>query len=68
VSGFKVFETVEREYPLLVPRFVFMTGGAFTEKAQEFLESYRGLRVDKPFTISDIERVLSDLQERRESS
>jgi CheY-like chemotaxis protein len=68
VSGLKVFETVERDHPELVSRFVFMTGGAFTDKAQDFLERYRGLRIDKPFTIAEVERVLSDLRARRERS
>ncbi|MFZ5891656.1 MAG: ATP-binding protein [Myxococcota bacterium] len=61
VSGPKVFEVVEQEHPELVPRFAFMTGGAFTERAQEFLERYPGRRIDKPFTISEIEQLLADL-------
>lgn len=61
VSGPKVFEVVEQEHPELVPRFAFMTGGAFTERAQEFLERYSGRRIDKPFTISEIEQLLADI-------
>jgi signal transduction histidine kinase/CheY-like chemotaxis protein len=61
VSGPKVFEVVEQEHPELVPRFAFMTGGAFTERAQEFLERYPGRRIDKPFTISEIEQLLADI-------
>ncbi len=61
VSGSKVFETVERTHPELVPRFAFMTGGAFTDKAQEFLERYHGHCIDKPFTISDVERLLDSV-------
>jgi CheY-like chemotaxis protein len=63
VSGTKVFEVVESAHPELVPRFAFMTGGAFTEKAQEFLERYRGRCIDKPFTISDVEHLLTTLAE-----
>ncbi|HEY6080129.1 MAG TPA: ATP-binding protein, partial [Polyangiaceae bacterium] len=36
VSGEHVFQAVSQHTPGLVPRFVFMTGGAFTERAQEF--------------------------------
>jgi two-component system cell cycle sensor histidine kinase/response regulator CckA len=62
VSGPKVFETVERDHPELVPRFAFMSGGAFTERAQEFLEHYSGRRIDKPFTIADVERLLAEIR------
>ncbi|HET9934601.1 MAG TPA: ATP-binding protein [Polyangiaceae bacterium] len=61
VSGPKVFEVVEQQHPNLVPRFAFMTGGAFTERAQEFLERYPGRRIDKPFTIGEIEQLLADI-------
>jgi signal transduction histidine kinase len=62
VSGSKVFEVVERDHPELVPRFAFMSGGAFTERAQEFLEHYSGRRIDKPFTIADVERLLAEIR------
>lgn len=58
VTGQKVFQTVEREHPELVKNFVFMTGGAFTESAQNFLENHPGRRIEKPFTIREIESLL----------
>ncbi|MGC4090944.1 MAG: ATP-binding protein [Polyangiaceae bacterium] len=61
VSGPKVFEVVEQEHPQLVSRFAFMTGGAFTERAQDFLERYEGRRIDKPFTIGEIEQLLAEI-------
>ncbi len=61
VSGPKVFDAIARDYPTLVPRFAFMTGGAFTERAQDFLERYHGRRVDKPFTIGEIEQLLVEI-------
>ena len=60
VSGQRVFEAVERDYPDLVSRFVFMTGGAFTERAQAFLEQHRGRAIEKPFTMLDVERLLTE--------
>ena len=62
VSGPKVFEAVEKDHPELVSRFAFMSGGAFTERAQEFLEHYSGRRIDKPFTIADVERLLAEIR------
>jgi two-component system cell cycle sensor histidine kinase/response regulator CckA len=59
-SGSQVFEAIQRDYPELVSRFAFMTGGAFTERSQDFLERYAGRRIDKPFSIADVERLLSE--------
>jgi CheY-like chemotaxis protein len=61
VSGEVVFETVKQRAPELLSRFVFMTGGAFTERAQEFLEAFAGRHLEKPFNISEIESLLSEL-------
>ena len=62
VSGASVFEAVEHDHPELVPRFAFMSGGAFTDRAQVFLERYSGRRIDKPFTIGDVERLLAEIR------
>lgn len=61
VSGQKVFESLSGSHPELLPRFVFMSGGAFTESAQDFLEQYPGRRIEKPFTMAQIERLLLNL-------
>jgi two-component system, cell cycle sensor histidine kinase and response regulator CckA len=58
VSGSAVYEAVKRSYPGLVRCFVFMTGGAFTERAREFLAKHPGAQLEKPFNIDDIERIL----------
>lgn len=60
VSGQRVFEAVERDHPKLISRFVFMTGGAFTERAQLFLDQHPGRAIEKPFTMMDVERLLSE--------
>jgi hypothetical protein len=57
-----VFQAITSERPELAARFVFITGGAFTEKAREFLDRHPGARLEKPFTIDDIERLLGRLQ------
>ncbi|HEX3777590.1 MAG TPA: ATP-binding protein [Polyangiaceae bacterium] len=58
VSGSAVYEAVKRTYPGLVRCFVFMTGGAFTERARQFLATHPGIQLEKPFNIDDIERLL----------
>jgi CheY-like chemotaxis protein len=61
VSGEHVYRAVCERSPLLLPRFVFMTGGAFTERAQEFLAHFGGRQLEKPFNIDEVETLLSEL-------
>jgi two-component system cell cycle sensor histidine kinase/response regulator CckA len=61
VSGAAVYENVKQCHPELVGRFVFMTGGAFTERAREFLAQYPGAQLEKPFNINDVEKLLRQL-------
>jgi len=49
VSGMGVFEWAQENAPALIARFVFMTGGAFSEKAREFIEKTTAERMEKPF-------------------
>jgi len=59
VNGAAVYESVKRNHPSLAERFVFMTGGAFTARAREFLSQHPGAQLEKPFNIADVERILS---------
>ncbi|HXK17599.1 MAG TPA: ATP-binding protein, partial [Polyangiaceae bacterium] len=61
VSGEHVYRAVSERTPGLLPRFVFMTGGAFTERAQEFLAHFAGRQLEKPFNIDEVEVLLSEL-------
>jgi signal transduction histidine kinase/CheY-like chemotaxis protein len=61
VSGEHVYRSVSEKTPGLLPRFVFMTGGAFTERAQEFLAQFAGRQLEKPFNIDEVELLLSEL-------
>jgi two-component system cell cycle sensor histidine kinase/response regulator CckA len=61
LSGMEVFETVKRRYPAIQDRFVFMTGGAFTQQAKDFLSGVVNPVIEKPFDI----RALRSLVSRR---
>jgi nitrogen-specific signal transduction histidine kinase/CheY-like chemotaxis protein len=67
VSGSAVYEEVKRSYPALVRCFVFMTGGAFTDRARDFLAKHPGVQLEKPFNIDDIEKILRQLTASRSS-
>jgi len=58
VNGAAVYASVKRDHPELAERFVFMTGGAFTTRAREFLAQHPGAQLEKPFNIADIEKLL----------
>jgi CheY-like chemotaxis protein len=61
VSGEHVYRAVSEQNPSLLPRFVFMTGGAFTERAQAFLAQFAGRQLEKPFNIGDVEVLLAEV-------
>ncbi len=61
LTGVEIHQRVMAVRPELSPRFVVMTGGAVTETARAFLESYRGPLLQKPFTLSEVEALAARL-------
>jgi signal transduction histidine kinase/ActR/RegA family two-component response regulator len=49
LTGMDVHAALEARRPELLERFVFMTGGSFTERARSFLQTVRYPRIEKPF-------------------
>ncbi|PRP90392.1 response regulator [Enhygromyxa salina] len=58
VTGRDVHEHITEHHPGMVDKIVFMTGGAFTERASEFISRVNAPRVDKPFDVSTIRAIL----------
>ena len=60
LSGIDLYDRLERERPDLTRRFVFITGGAFTERVRFFLK-----RIDRPIIAKPFARqeLLSVIQE-----
>jgi two-component system cell cycle sensor histidine kinase/response regulator CckA len=52
MTGMDLFAEVTRRYNGFEERFVFMTGGAFTPRATEFLARVKNRRLEKPFDRS----------------
>ncbi len=52
VSGPVVYETLRERHPEIADRVVFMTGGAFTKKAREFVASTALQVLKKPVEVS----------------
>ncbi|MFP2907975.1 ATP-binding protein [Pyxidicoccus sp. 3LFB2] len=61
MTGEQLFEAVSAAAPEQALRMVFMTGGAFTEGAQRFLEQVKNPRLIKPFRVDELEVALARL-------
>ena len=59
MSGMDLYEELRVKRPGLQERIVFMTGGAFTERAAQFLAAVPNAKMSKPFDLTELERVLS---------
>jgi two-component system, cell cycle sensor histidine kinase and response regulator CckA len=59
MTGMDLYDEVTRHRPELGQRFVFMTGGAFTDRAGEFLARVPNERIDKPFNRSTLTALLT---------
>jgi PAS domain S-box-containing protein len=49
MTGMDLHATLQESDPEQAARFIFVTGGAFTARAREFLDVVRNHRVEKPF-------------------
>jgi DNA-binding NtrC family response regulator len=60
-SGMVVWKSLRERHPEMLSRFVFMTGGAFTDETRDFLERYDGPRLEKPFNVRQVEALLASV-------
>ncbi len=58
MSGIDLFAALEHEAPSLARRTIFLTGGAFTARAQAFLARVPNPRLEKPFDIDAMRSLL----------
>ncbi len=58
MTGMDVYRAALQRATPLNERIVFMTGGAFTQRARDFLESVPNLRIEKPFDLNHLERTI----------
>jgi PAS domain S-box-containing protein len=60
VTGMDLYELVRKGDPALAERFIFLTGGAFTPRAMEFLESISNVCLLKPFSAAVLRESIHD--------
>lgn len=53
-TGIDLYEAVQQHYPGLERRFLFMTGGAFTQRARAFLATVSNPCLEKPFDSAEL--------------
>jgi PAS domain S-box-containing protein len=64
LSGMDVHERLAAIAPDQAERMLFMTGGAFTQRARTFLASVKNPKLDKPFTSRALHRAIAELMAR----
>jgi CheY-like chemotaxis protein len=69
MTGMELHAEIVRRWPALAERMVFLTGGAFTPRASDFLAQVPNERLEKPFApeaLRDlVERLLEPTPEAR---
>jgi PAS domain S-box-containing protein len=61
MTGMELFAAIEKLAPEQAARMVFVSGGAFTPRAREFLERIPNARVEKPIDMQNLRLLLRNL-------
>jgi PAS domain S-box-containing protein len=61
MSGVDLYHQLRQQRPGLERKMVFMTGGAFTTRAAEFLTTVDNRRIEKPFSLGLLERIAREM-------
>jgi PAS domain S-box-containing protein len=59
MTGMDLYAEIARRRPGVERRFVFMTGGAFTPRASEFLSQIKNRRLEKPFETAALKALVA---------
>ncbi len=61
MSGMQLYDQVKTLFPGMETRFVFMSGGVFTDAVDRFLRRVPNPRVDKPLDLDELDHALHAL-------
>jgi CheY-like chemotaxis protein len=61
MTGMEVHEAILRIDPSQARRMVFLTGGAFTQSAREYIENVPNQRIEKPFDLKALRNLVNEL-------
>ncbi len=60
VTGAEFYQQLRRESPEQAERVIFLTGGAFTPRAREFLDNVTNLLIEKPFEHEQLRALVNE--------
>jgi CheY-like chemotaxis protein len=60
MTGMEFYESLGAVAPDQVPKVVFLTGGAFTLRAREFLDTVPNFRLEKPFELAALRSMVNE--------
>ena len=60
MTGMEFYAALEKEMPEVAKRVTFLTGGAFTQGARDFLERTAAKTVEKPFDLKTMRALVAD--------
>lgn len=60
MSGMQFYEHLREEFPMLVDRVIFMSGGTFTEEADRFAATCNRPMLAKPFGIDELRNLIAE--------
>ncbi len=61
VDGLHVYQTLSKEFPGLVSRLVFLSGGVFTDRMSSFLQEYQPRLLDKPVSRDALLDIINEI-------
>ncbi|EPX60350.1 hypothetical protein D187_001837 [Cystobacter fuscus DSM 2262] len=64
MSGVDLHQQLAQHLPALAEQLIFLSGGAFTPKAREFLAQVGNRRVDKPFSARELRDMVQSVLAR----
>jgi CheY-like chemotaxis protein len=65
LDGPGFYRELERRYPHLLSRVVFLTGDVLGPEAQAFFAQVDNLRIEKPFKAQEVRRVIRQMSDTR---
>jgi len=61
VSGMELHQWLTEVEPRLARQLIFMTGGAFTPSAGAYLDRVDNIRLEKPFEVTNLRKIVAEL-------
>lgn len=65
LSGPKFYEVLQKEFPHLAARVIFITGGVFSDVTQSFLDNSQASCLYKPFSQGNVREAIASVQQQQ---